>query len=93
MSTHAAKIFGPMGRNVMTPEWIAYRDVAPSDSPWKEPLGKVVELTRGTGMDNQPIFGVTVRMWDGEHTDETRDESRMFDDQTEASIFFQGIKA
>ncbi len=88
----AEKVFSKMGRNVMTPEWIAYRDVPPNDSPWREPIGKVVELTQGRGMDQQPIYGVTVRMWDGENTEETRDESKMFDDQDEAATYFQGIK-
>lgn len=93
MMMQAETVFGKIGRNIMTPEWIAYRDVTPTESPWKEPIGKVVELTRGRGMDNQPIFGVTVRMWNGEQNDETRDESRMFDDQDEAGAYFQGIKA
>lgn len=92
MSNQAQKVFSKMGRNVMTPTWIAYRDVPPGDSPWIEPKGKVVELTQGTGMENEPIWGVTVRTWDGESNDETRDESRLFRDQDEASAHFQGIK-
>lgn len=91
MEMQAEKVFSKMGRNFMTPDWIAYRDVPPGDSPWTKPIGKVVELTRGFGMDNLPIYGVTVRMWDGENTEETRDESQMFHSQKEAADYFQGI--
>lgn len=87
MSNQAQKVFSKMGRNIMTPEWIAYRDVPPGDSPWEQPIGKVVELTQGTGMENEPIYGVTVLDWDGGRTD----ESRMFHDQDEAADYFQGI--
>ena len=87
--THAASVFSMMGRNVMTPEKIEYRDVE-NISPWKS-RGKVVELSRGTGMENEPIYGVTVRDWDGD-TDPD-DESRMFWDQNEAAVYFQSIEA
>jgi hypothetical protein len=86
--THAAYVFSKMGHNFMTPEKIEYRDVE-GTSPW-ESAGKVVELSRGTGMDNKTIYGVTVRSWDGE-TDPD-DESKLLHDQTEAASYFQGIK-
>jgi hypothetical protein len=43
------------GRNFMTPEWIGY---------YKLRVG-YAELSEGTGMSGQPIFGVTVRPEDG----------------------------
>ena len=84
----ASAIFGKISRNFMTPDWIAYRDVPPGASPWVKPIGKVVELAGGTGMENEPIYGVTVLDWNGGRTD----ESKMFHDYDEATDYFQEIE-
>lgn len=54
------------GRNFMTPNWIGY---------FKLKQG-YAELSHGRGIQDEPIFGVTVRKGDGSHFDPER--SKLF---------------
>lgn len=47
----AEAAFARMGKNFMTPNIIRYQDL---------PNGYMVELSEGTGFENNPIWGVTV---------------------------------
>lgn len=71
-SEKAARAFRGEGYNFMTPDRLGYFEAG----------GFAVELSRGTGMDNQPIFGVTVRHFDGSRP--ARDASKLFQDEGHA---------
>jgi hypothetical protein len=46
------------GRNIMTPEWVEGGRVRP---------GVWYEVSRGRGIEGEPIFGVTIRADDGQN--------------------------
>jgi hypothetical protein len=46
------------------------------------------ELSEGTGLEHEPIFGATFRLWDGKRwTDPEGDVSRLFFDRAEAKRY------
>jgi hypothetical protein len=67
MSTPPAGLFE--GRNFMTPDIVAYFNLG--DGVW-------AELSTGTGMSRQPIFGVTIR------PDPGNKRSKMFQSRAQA---------
>lgn len=71
-----------MGSNFMTPQWEAYM----------EGNGRYVEISSGRGIDNDPIYGVTVLVdVDGRPVEAWRvegaPESKMFYSITEARAY------
>lgn len=64
---NAKEYWQGQGTNFMTPGIIEYIDA---------PNGKLIELSRGTGFDNEPIFGVSVADASGERLFEP--DSQMF---------------
>jgi hypothetical protein len=71
----AKEAFADMGQNFMTPTVIRYYDL---------PDGTMVELSSGTGFDNDPIYGVTVLNPDGT---QNHDQSRMFHSLGQATTY------
>ena len=76
----ARDYFKTQGKNFMTPEIIRYID---SDR-------YLIELSRGTGFDHEPIYGVTVATITGRPL---FDESQMFHSLEEAEGYIAGLTA
>ena len=71
-----------MGKNIMTPHPISFLTKK----------NVVVEISKGRGMDNEDIFGVTVRKWNsqnGKWIDE--DKSKMFYSKEEARKYAKQV--
>jgi hypothetical protein len=68
-------------RNIMTPNIVRFY----------EKSDKVVELTSGRGIDNEPIFGVTVRTREGGVWGDHENESKLFWDKRKAEAYAEGL--
>lgn len=76
---NARNAFAKMGRNFITPEVIDYYDL---------PNGLMVELSEGKGLDNEPLYGVSVMGDDGEII---QPQSKLFWDRWEANAYIVGL--
>ena len=71
------------GRNIMTPDVTEFRKGTYE--------GRIVyiEIARGTGMSNQPIFGVTIREADG--TELRPDPSKLCQSMSEVREYLESL--
>ena len=71
-------------KNILTPKFLGIHGLAD---------GGVAEICSGTGMDNQPIFGVCVVQRTGDNTAIVRhDLSELFQSRRAADAFVAGLK-
>ena len=68
-------------KNIMTPNIIRFY----------EKSDKVVELTEGRGLENEPIFGVTVRSREGGVWGDHENKSKIFWSKKGAENYAEGL--
>ena len=73
-----------MSKNIMTPHIISY----------KVRGNKIIEVAEGTGLENQKIFGVTVRRYNPRGVTRWIDlgEGKLFDSKKQAIAYSNKIK-
>lgn len=77
-------------KNFMTPRILSRGMLARG----REGQAAAYELSEGTGIDHEPIFGVTVvRMWADGTTERWYDKSHMFHSRQEAETYIAKLKS
>jgi predicted DNA-binding ArsR family transcriptional regulator len=85
MFKSAEEVFQSIERNFMTPIALSYYEAGIY----------AIELSQGTGVHNEPIFGVSVLKRDRSETykdPETESLSKLLHSQEEAKVYIRGIK-
>jgi hypothetical protein len=68
--------------SLMTPEALGYIDTP----------AYLIKLSRGTGFNNEPIFGVSVANVDETRNDKTNNLSKMFNREADASAYITRLE-
>lgn len=76
--------FRGISKNIMTPTVLGYAKL-------RKGMGWA-ELSEGTGISRQPIFGVTVRSMDDEQSKTNRDLSKLFQSRREAERHIEQLQ-